>query len=101
MQDRIHIHYILFPPDAPFGMSLNSTELTVTEGDDVSVLCSSDCSPACNFTWTRLSDTSWSQKQPLLSLSDISRHYHDQYTCRAVNAYGQLPTGLHITVNCK
>lgn len=63
----------------------------VTEGGDLLVKCSADCSPACRYTW-RYNTEDLATQEGQLSLVDISRDDKGLYTCVADNGYGNQGT---------
>jgi hypothetical protein len=76
--------------------------ITIVEGHNESITCQSDCSPPCNYTWSRTSDSSWSHTGSLLEFVNIDRNEHDTYTCNAENGYeSDMSTSLDIIVHCE
>ncbi|XP_041379618.1 V-set and immunoglobulin domain-containing protein 10-like 2, partial [Gigantopelta aegis] len=57
----------------------------VTEGRDLTVNCSADCNPPCNYSWTL--GTQQISSSSLLTLTYINRTQAGVYTCTANNTF--------------
>ncbi|KAK7495372.1 hypothetical protein BaRGS_00013311 [Batillaria attramentaria] len=63
----------------------------VTEGEDLLVTCSADCSPSCRYTWRHNTEDLQTQGGQL-ELASIDRDQKGLYTCVADNGFGNQGT---------
>ncbi|XP_076111751.1 contactin-1-like isoform X2 [Mytilus galloprovincialis] len=71
---------------------------TRTEGGSIStIICSADCNPVCNYTWTYPDSsthvTSYFYEYPL------ERKHHGEYKCTATNEIGYKEKSVTVIVN--
>ena len=82
----------------PSRITGDSGNLTVTEGQDVTLECHATGNPAPIITWTRLSDNSVFNG----TLANISRQDKEGYRCTANNGVGSPAIkDVFITVQCE
>ena len=82
----------------PQRITSDSGNLTVTEGQDVTLECQTTGNPNPKPTWTRLSDNSVFNG----TLPNISRRDTGGYRCTAFNGVGSPATkDIFITVQCE
>ncbi|XP_041373467.1 uncharacterized protein LOC121386582 isoform X2 [Gigantopelta aegis] len=84
----------------PGSINFNSTA-SVEEGQDLTVDCTTDCNPPCDYSWT-MGDNQITTS-PLLNLTDISRNQDGNvYNCTATNIVilTSISKNFTLTVTC-
>ncbi|XP_033756267.1 hemicentin-2-like [Pecten maximus] len=74
-------------------------DVSVPEGQQISVGCQADCSPSCDINWTGPSTGLPRTRGPNLSISKPDKSDNGVYVCTASNEYGNKSTSLRIDVN--
>ncbi|XP_071094918.1 hemicentin-2-like [Haliotis cracherodii] len=90
---------VLYGPDT-LQFNGNIDNVSVVEGDPLTVRCSADCNPACTVTWL---DTSrlrviTGQKEAVLYIPAVDRSVSGQYTCNVNNTHGMSSRSLKLAI---
>ena len=73
---------------------------TVTEGDNVTLLCSASGIPSPTRSWIKVSGGSHTHSDVLV-LTNINRNEAGEYRCEASNKCGNASETASIDVQCK
>lgn len=89
--------------DGPESVSLSplKTSYTVTEGKEtISITCTADCKPACDYTWSGPNVPGGTGE--VLSLQNIRKNQRGVFNCAASNNVGSFnSTDVNIDVQCE
>uniref|UniRef100_A0A3B3Z2Y4 Ig-like domain-containing protein n=1 Tax=Poecilia mexicana TaxID=48701 RepID=A0A3B3Z2Y4_9TELE len=97
----VYLHF--FPPDAPEFLSAKLISSgQITEGQSVTLTCSSDANPAAKYTWRKNNNQSVVSKDQQFVLSSILSSDSGQYYCTAQNELGEKTSGpVSVQVTCE
>ena len=89
------------PTDGPFRVDTDSSNVAKKEGTTLTLTCSSDCKPGCDFEWT-VPDGRTLGSGDTLTIDSLNRvDHHGTIICEAHNKYGALTQAIDVTVYCK
>ncbi|XP_050393384.2 basement membrane-specific heparan sulfate proteoglycan core protein [Patella vulgata] len=101
LDDTIGPSLKVISPDGPSSVIITPTSdpVTITNGESLSLVCSADCQPDCNFTWTYnnviVSTTA------TYTINSITNSQNGIYTCTVTNVIGSAIKSTKVAVNCK
>ncbi|XP_067674212.1 hemicentin-1-like isoform X2 [Haliotis asinina] len=81
----------------PKEVSLTPSKVNVTEGETISVTCSSSAAPSATYTWLRNGD--FYQNGATLSISSASPEDNATFMCQATNVKGTTNSSIDINVS--
>ncbi|XP_063442594.1 carcinoembryonic antigen-related cell adhesion molecule 5-like [Mytilus trossulus] len=88
---------INFGPKA-IDLSPSDSNYTKKVGDTLgSIVCSADCNPACNFSWSYPDGTK--EYNPYLYISPLQKNHDGIYNCKGFNDVGFNENTIAVTVN--
>ena len=88
-------------PVGPSAVGTDPDNVTVKEGEALTLSCSSDCKPVCTIEW-RGPGGGVLGSGDTLTIESVSRVDHQgTLTCKAENKYGNSTQGIGVTVHCK
>ena len=83
-------------------IDLALSDITVVEGDNVTLHCNATGIPTPNITWTKDSTLTVIHQGETYNVADIERKAAGDYTCRAWNGVGkQANATASVTVHCE
>ncbi|XP_046581967.1 hemicentin-1-like [Haliotis rubra] len=81
----------------PKEVSLTPSKVNVTEGETISVTCSSSAAPSATYVWLRNGD--FYQNGATLSISSASTEDNATFMCQATNVKGTTSSSIDINVS--